>query len=156
MTTAPLAVFVPTDPARTLSIDSGSGIVGTVDGPMTVIDYEGNRYGSTSMVTWADRVHHAAGRHADRYPTVARSVVPAVTLVQVGTFDSERGQVHLDPAQGARVADWLGIPQAAMDDQLRTTSARHQMRREVDALRADPARRVEADWLARRYRLDRS
>lgn len=51
-----------------------------------IIDYEGNKYGAANMVTFADRAAHAADRHAQHYPTVARLAVPPSHLIVVGTF----------------------------------------------------------------------
>lgn len=73
------------------TIDAGSGIVGTVvAGGEVRIDFEGNRYRTDNIRTWADKVFHAAGRHTFNegrgYPTVARAHVPSEDLTCVGTF----------------------------------------------------------------------
>lgn len=124
----PLDVFIPNLEARdpmTASIDAGSGIVGSnaeewlaakhgepvvaASGTALTIDYEGNRYGAINIVTWADRVSHAADRHRTHYPSSARHIAEPDALIRVGTFDGER--VHLDCDHDARLklADWLGL-----------------------------------------------
>lgn len=125
----PLDVFIP-NPARsadfiTAQIDPASGIVGSnaqewltakYGEPMLgrsetalTIDYEGNRYNAINIVTWADRVSHAADRHRTHYPSVARHVAEPTDLIHVGTFDGT--QVTLEPVAEniPLLADWLGI-----------------------------------------------
>lgn len=124
-------VFVPARGAHFV-IDHGSGIVGTpLDSGALLIDYEGNRYGASNVVTYADRVHLAAGRHLERYPTIARQSAAARDLVRIGSFDTTTGYVDLtdggvDEAQAlVLLAGWLGLPVADIADQLWTTSYRH-------------------------------
>lgn len=120
----PLAVFLPFD--EQLGIRQGSGIVGSpvegFDRQMRMIDYEGNLYGSQNVVTFADRCAIAAGRHLERYPTVARMVVHRNRLVEIGEFDPEFGQVELieDPRARELLADWLGVEFVV--DELRRSS----------------------------------
>jgi hypothetical protein len=111
-----LNVYVPA-PGRYTPIEAGSGIVGveTHDqmGEPTgsvVVDYEGNFFGAANIVTWADRIHHAASRHVNRYPTTARSLLPADHLIAVGIYDYERGTLIVPGEHEARIAAWLGIP----------------------------------------------
>ena len=90
---ARLAVYVPA-PASRLPwlVAKKSGIVGSPDAEdpsRIVIDYEGNLYHAANVRTYADRVRIAAGRHQERYPTVARRSVPAKDLVQIGWWLSE-------------------------------------------------------------------
>jgi hypothetical protein len=161
-----LDVYVPADRATATAriVDAGSGIVGTASDELgrTLVDFEGNRHGAVNLVTYADRVHCAAGRHTVRYPTTARALLDTTVLVRVGTFDSETGDIDLlgadegPDAARARIAAWCGVTPANVDAQLRTTSARHQMRREIAAARAsgNPALRIAADRMARRYGTD--
>jgi hypothetical protein len=125
-------VYVPAVVAAT-TIDPGSGIVGTGQGDRLLIDFEGNRFGSSTMVTFADRVHHAAGRHKDRYPTIARHLVKPESMRKVGTFDDERGEVALDSsAAAAALAQWCSLGPTELAAQLLTAgSARHSVRREI-------------------------
>ena len=86
-----LNVYVPA-PASDLGIVPGSGIVGTRQERTThrcrlvLIDYEGNLYGAMNIRTLEDRLHHAAGRHIMRYPTVARRLARVSELVFVGDY----------------------------------------------------------------------
>jgi len=159
-------VYVPSNPAST-RIDAGSGIVSTdppaaTDGGRIAVDYEGNRYGSSSMRTWADRIHHAAGRCATRYPTIARAVLPADALTRVGSYDDQNGHITLDTTPDGRsdtlelVSAWLGLDRDEVAGELDTvSSSRHLMLREVrDALASgDPATMFAARQMAARYRL---
>jgi len=158
-----IPVYVPA-PGHQTFIDAGSGVVATEapGGGLLRADYEGNRYGAINMVTYADRVNHAAGRAADSYPTSARSVLPSDTLVRVGTWDDKTGRVHLDGvAARAAVRAWLGLGDTAegnvtLDAQLVSTSVRHQMRAEIETALAcgDPARVLAAKVMARRYHVE--
>lgn len=79
-----------------LGIDAGSGIVGTPqENGRVLVDYEGRRYGQANMVTYADRVYFAWGRHKERYPTVARSWLTEELVLQIGWFDPQAGRVDL-------------------------------------------------------------
>jgi hypothetical protein len=107
-----------------------SAIVGSPAGPLPAlaecaggrirIDYEGNKYGSAGLKTYAERVYKAANRHITQYPTIARMWVPPAALVEVGVVDVF---IHLDPAafhrapgpprfeisDPARLKLWLGV-----------------------------------------------
>lgn len=156
--TMELRVYVPVSghPASA-GILPGSGIVGTPQaGGRILADYEGNRFGGDSLVVYADRVHHAAGRHTSRYPTVARSLVPADSLREVGWWDQDTGLVAPHgPDEAALLAGWLGTEH--LDDrELQATSGGHAIRRELRAALAspDPAMRMFARQQARRHGLD--
>lgn len=104
-------VFIPapSDPLRAV-IKPGSGIVGTTEGERTIIDYEGNLYGAQNIVTWADRVMIAAGRHSVRYPTVARSWVKPEALIRVASYEYRKWAPAIElEADVALVCGWLGI-----------------------------------------------
>lgn len=104
--------------AEVTSIDARSAVVGTPakdyfpdllgfgGADEIVVDFEGNRYGATNMVTYADRASHAAGRHQVHYPTVARLVVKAAQLIRVGSFDFRNERVHVDDRDA--LTAWLG------------------------------------------------
>lgn len=107
-------VYIPA-PGVTTSIDAESGIVGrehphgrTRLGLVLEVYYEGNRFGAANIVTFADRVYHAADRMATNYPTIARGVFPADELEQVGTFDGDRVQLLPDGGKLTRLARWVG------------------------------------------------
>jgi hypothetical protein len=88
-------VYVPTGSAAR-TIDRGSGVCSCAEADETqlLVDYEGNRYGASNLATFGDRVHIAAGRHRERYPTVARGMYPVVELEPVGVFDEEFAGRH--------------------------------------------------------------
>jgi len=109
-----IVVYVPAggDPA-TAGIARGSAIVGVPDpGTEEVrIYFEGAVHDAVNMVTLADRAVHACGRMRERYPTIAKRVVPREALVAVGTFDEAGGRILLTGEQSASaVATWLGVP----------------------------------------------
>ena len=131
-----LNVYVPTIDA--LGIDPGSGIVGSIqpatvgnDPDMLVIDYEGNRYGTVNIVTYADRIAYAAGRHTRNYPTVARQWLSpsstAESVLQVGEFDTTTGVVTL--SEPIFVMSWCTLTAEQLPAELLTTSHRDQMTR---------------------------
>lgn len=116
----PVDVYLPIDQAVHDHIDRGSGIVGTPDGARVVIDYEGNRYGASNIVTFADRVMIAAGRHESGYPTIARMSVEPESLIRVGTYDGAR-HVALESDYLDHVAAWIGCGVADLPNQLTVT-----------------------------------
>lgn len=131
-----LAVYVPNEDAPEVvglalkHIDKGSGIVGIpadeyegvlpagVRDARTLIYYEGNRYGASNMVTFADRCYFAASRLIERYPTVAQAAVPTHTLTQAGWYYPSEKRVEIrDVHDMIAVAHWLGLD--VTSDQLR-------------------------------------
>ena len=68
----------------------GSAMVGVDTGAhRSLVDYEGNRYGAENMRLYSERLLHAAGRHVDQYPTVARLWARHIDLIEVGSYDYE-------------------------------------------------------------------
>lgn len=122
-----LAVYVPQAGSRLEDeIAAASGIVGSKDeGGNITIDYEGNIYGAENIITFADRVNHAAGRHRERYPTRARryGMDPGELLI-VGYFDGER--VRVDNSEA--LTSWLGTHD--YDAELHITSGAYGLREE--------------------------
>ena len=108
-------VFIPAQGSELYRIiEKGSGVVGQpYNDTETLCYYEGNLYGASNMVTWADRVHHAADRMAVAYPTVAKTIARPGELIRVGSFDGQRialaGQRPLARGLLAAVLDWLGF-----------------------------------------------
>lgn len=100
-----LDVYVPEGAA---SIIPGSGVVGSRDIGRTfiVIDFEGNKFGSENMRSWAEKVFHAAGRHVCCYPTVARMTVSPSMVRKIGTYDVATDRIHLEDAEALKA--WIG------------------------------------------------
>lgn len=72
-------------------IDKGSGLVSELpeSGPHPndiEVYFEGNRFNSPDMHTFQQKVHHAAGRLSQRYPTVARGVFKRADFDVIGTY----------------------------------------------------------------------
>lgn len=161
-----LIVYVPAEPLD-LSLKSlavGSAIVGTpqADGQV-LIDFEGDIYHSTPR-PYAERLMHAAGRHAwgerdgqlVRYPTVARRVVPVEALVEIGEWNGSTGELELNsPEAEGLLSGWLGRPTLS-DDDLLAHSYRYDNQCILRQMRAsgDPAERIKADFFARQLHLD--
>ncbi len=107
-----LIIYIPQDLRKPpLGIVPGSAVVGTEpDANGTVrVDFEGNLFGAENLRGYEARVRQAAGRHAMRYPTMARGTVPATELRRVGEIDTTDWQLYLnnDAALKAAVAKWL-------------------------------------------------
>jgi hypothetical protein len=120
----PLRVYVPREgTAARAAIAEHSGVVGTaVEGGRVVVDFEGNLYGAANIKTYADAVHHAAGRHAwgaEGYPTRARTEVDEDEVLEVGFYNGERVQVY--PEQVGTVADWLGVGEERLEAECQRT-----------------------------------
>lgn len=75
-------LYVPA-PGIGTHIDAGSAIVGDRKGDFLDVHYE--RGGPSNVRTFEEKIAHAAGRRTTRYPTVARSALPATDLVDVGS-----------------------------------------------------------------------
>lgn len=92
-----LAIYVPThDSHLRKTIVAGSAIVGSpAEDDRIMIDYEGNIYNSSNMVSFDNKLLIAAGRHIDHYPTVARSWVKGSELIPVGTYDYDTHQIEV-------------------------------------------------------------
>jgi hypothetical protein len=117
-----LAVYVPNRASphglAARGLVPGSAIVGrsetTVDTPSPPgwrqVYYEGNLHGAENIITFADRVYHAADRLVHGHPTTTRAIVPAVALATVGTFDYRTRTLSL--SDQAALAAWLGFDDA--------------------------------------------
>ncbi len=105
-------VYVPIGVAM-LAVDPRSGVVGTPQGDGKVlIDYEGNRFKAANIVTFADRVQVAYGRHNTHYPTVARMLRNESEVELVATFDPQAGRVYTlgGTHELMSLLSWLEIP----------------------------------------------
>lgn len=82
-------VFVPTD-AATARFDPRSAIVAPdneISAEGFVVWLESNRYDVENLRRYVERVHHAAGRADQRYPTIAKCYVSGSDLIQVARYD---------------------------------------------------------------------
>jgi hypothetical protein len=120
MTRYPVYIPDPSARARTgLSVAMilpKSAIVGEPDASptadYTLIYYEGNRNRAVNLVTLADRAEVAAGRLAERYPTVAMTSAPTAALSRVGLFTPGHG-IDVSHASDLRaLARWLELGDA--------------------------------------------
>jgi hypothetical protein len=126
-----MATVVVVIPDRPLGIVAASGVVcQTLPAEeRTSVWYEGNLHGAANIVTYADRVYHAADRMLRDYPTSATAALRSKHLLVIGTFDTHTGTVTLDGDSQRRIlADWLGVEQVA-DSELETTVSTHILRR---------------------------
>lgn len=131
-----LTVYIPTDEAaERLGIAPGSAICGSTEGERIRIDYEGDIYGRASMRGYAKRLLHAAGRHVERYPTVARAWVRPEDLIIVGTYDTEREDLHLSEPDA--LLAWLGSDHFAPEDLVAPTRRAEERQMIITALRGD-------------------
>lgn len=120
----PLRVYIPRDgTAARAAIAEQSGVVGSrAEGGRVLLDYEANMHGAVNIKTFADKVHHAAGRHTAGYPTRARTEVDNAAVIEVGRYDGER--VILDAERREAVADWLGVDPGALDTECERSDRR--------------------------------
>jgi hypothetical protein len=120
----PLRVYIPRDGTTArAAIAEQSGVVGSpVEGGRVLLDYEANLYGAVNLKTFADKIHHAAGRHRVRYPTRARTEVDEAAVIDVGLYDGER--VILDAERREAVANWLGLDPGALDSECERSDRR--------------------------------
>lgn len=109
----PRSIFIPA-PGSSLERHTapGSAIVGLPmepgaesAGSLVTIDLEGNLYGAMNLRLFRERVLHAWGRQATRYPTAARRAAPAEELIKIGETNGRGGVEWLDLPQAAR---WSG------------------------------------------------
>lgn len=119
---AAVALYVPAPdtPLRAL-IDPGSGVVGTSDAywhgtrritpkvGVHVVDFEGNRFNASNIVTYYDRVAHAADRHFTAYPTIARTRAHEDDLIHVGWYypHAKRIEILATDRALATLIEWL-------------------------------------------------
>jgi hypothetical protein len=150
MITHPLTkVYVPDATALSMArVAPASGVVAEPHPSGRLLaHYEGNLHGAHNMTTWADRVSHAAGRMRASYPTTALALVKHEDLVEVGSYDDQRGCVHLDPDPDVRdlVRAWLAG--ADLEAELLTTGIRHANRRYLETVPPGPERKYLEHFL---------
>ena len=110
-------------------IAPGSGIVGRRallrgHSEGLVLDYEGGIYQQSNIVTWADKVMHAAGRASTNYPTIARSWVKFEDVLHVGAYTLGADTVEVATlALKVLVCKWLGLDRLdQLDAELRRSN----------------------------------
>jgi hypothetical protein len=136
-----LTVYVPARNAKMLRmiIEPKSGIVGSPaeNNPAELtIDYEGNIYGSPPGSTYADRVYAAASRHAEKYPTVARTNTDPSQVVKVGVWDDQNGIVMLVGEGPQLLAEWLEVTEVPPQELLATAGSFGRLRALQEAARS--------------------
>lgn len=106
-----IPIYVPAPDATLPYIASGSAIVGNMESALgrIRIDYEGNIFNFQNLRHYADRVRHAADRHVNNYPTVARAWVMLNQLRIVGEYDTDSHKVWVNDLDADKLAVWLGI-----------------------------------------------
>lgn len=74
-----------------------SAIVSSSDqsGDRRLVYYEGNLLDAENLRRYAQRVHCAAGRATQRYPTVAKALLSEADLMQVGRYDSRSRRITM-------------------------------------------------------------
>ena len=143
-------VLIPTNPTTTIL--PGSGVVAggdRADAPLGYfrVWYEGNTT-ATNLQRYADRVHCAADRMLTCYPTSAVRNAPAEDFISLGFYLPDTGEFdwqvpHWRPA----LSEWLGRP--VTDEDLTTTLAQHEARREMKRLRSGtPEDQMNARFLS--------
>lgn len=127
-------LWIPT-PSVPVDLVPGSAIVSSPDAPSAesglLCYFEGNLYGASNIVTYADRAMVASDRLLANYPTSATAVFNQTHLTLVGSYDTESGDVSLDPDRSAELAAWLQVTPQNLQIELRTTAIRHIARREL-------------------------
>lgn len=92
-------------------VDPASAIVSVVRdglGDDVVAYFESNRFDSEQGSTYVGRVLLAVGRAAERYPTVARTLIPRSRLVEVGSFDLASNHLDIWPDKLDLLRAYLG------------------------------------------------
>ena len=106
----PLTVYVPSPDCECVSvIEQGSGIVASPGNEnLLIVDFQG-RSQAENIITYGDRVHHAASRHLHGYPTTARRHLPLSSLTAVGIWNPILGAVHVHPTHETLLTRWLNV-----------------------------------------------
>ena len=101
-----LNVYTPKNAEKHGILDA-SAIVGSyTSGMLLCLDYEGNKYGSTSLASYAQRLLIAAGRHEEKYPTIARIYVLASDFLLVGEYETTTSTLSITDTE--RFEAWSG------------------------------------------------
>lgn len=96
-----LKLFIPSpDSTYYKVLAQGSALVGDPTDSRfgeckVLVYYEGNIYGACNLNSFAEKATCAAGRLIERYPTIAKVVLPREELIEVG-FMEEGYRVTLE------------------------------------------------------------
>jgi hypothetical protein len=114
-----LRVYIPREgTSARAAVAEHAGVVGTpLESGRVLLDYEANFYDAANIRTFADKVHHAAGRHTARYPTRARTEVDATSVIEIGTY--EGGSITIYPEERALLARWLQVSEDVLEAECR-------------------------------------
>ena len=141
------------------TIRRGAGIISTTppaDGRI-VIDYEGNLYNASNIITYADRCYHAWGRQDANYPTIARRADHADRYTAIGTLNLTEGHIDLldNPNIRTALAAWLDTDTIA-DSELHISGGRYEERRILKTMIAsgDPTQQAQALHWAHQHHID--
>lgn len=88
-------------------VAAGDWTAGTHLNLRRLVYFEGNIYGTGNVVSYCDRVYHAADRLVANYPTVAKAVVKVEALLEVGSFDHTARTLRI--TNEPPLAAWLGM-----------------------------------------------
>lgn len=137
MNTSNILIYVPSGSDH-MGIAQGSGIVGvpSAEGNVTIY-YEGNLNGCMNLGLYEERLQCALGRLVMKYPTVARSCVPASALTVVGhaiRVSSEKHIYDLDIGSPQQVQAWLGDREKLTDNRWLMHADKDGARRRVEAM----------------------
>jgi len=144
-------VFIPAE-ASPWRLPPGTGIVGALDPPLLVVDYEdeGDTYGDRVRVAWE--------RFAAQAPTTKRRELRRADVIPVGTYDPRDGEVVIDHYFDELVLRFLAIEPEALKRECQSTHPDHERRRHIRRLIANAGKnRAQAEAArecARRYGYD--
>ncbi len=108
-------VYIPRKSSRLANIVApASAIVKSklISDTSAMVYYEGNVYGAENINTFEDKCLLAAGRAKDRYPTTALTIAPLDDVIDVGVYDLDTNEFHLDENYHDLFNEWVnGIQQ---------------------------------------------
>lgn len=116
-----LTLFVPTivvgsavSRGVSMMIRPGSAMVGSQagsgDDTRWLVDYEGNANGAVNLETFEERLQSAAGRHVQKYPTIARIAAAPDNVVAIGEVRHSKalgGFIITELSQPKLLALWI-------------------------------------------------
>jgi len=67
-----------------------------VSDDLALVYFEGNSIRASNINTFEDKCMLAAGRARDKYPTIAKACVDIADVIDVGVYDLDTNQIHID------------------------------------------------------------